>query len=392
LIDHLLYCHKIAVLQKIDNSLNILPLIQVMPPKKSEAKPKASSKAKKVVEDEKVNTASVVSAFGGSAEQSVAKLAEPLAIFIEEAPVPTPPPATKKSRRPPVVAAVTPDGIQGSLHVTEQRPLVAHLPIHKSDIDSDLFCDIKVGQEQPQGSIPTPYDPSDVFSNFANDVILMKEPGPDVKAAAPPPTASRASLPLHYSEKLMIRYQDANRDQKLPDNTDIACFWDCHSFRGTPCAIPMTIEEGIWRVYGNFCSPECASAHLFNERLDSNVQWERYALLNRLYAPTSETGIRLAPSRNIIRLFGGPLDVSDFRAINTEQRMRIDVMTPPMISIIQVMDTKPIDFYDSSMKNSFIPWEMDRMNRPGAQGLRLRRTKPITEKETTLEFCMGIAA
>ena len=189
----------------------------------------------------------------------------------------------------------------------------------------------------------------------------------------------------------MIRYQDANRDQKLPEGTDVACFWDCHPFRGTPCAIPIVIEEGIWRVYGNFCSPECAAAHLFHERLDSNVQWERYALLNRLYASTSGTGVRLAPSRNIIRLFGGPLDISDYRAINTEQRMRIDVMTPPMISIIQVMDTKPIDFYDSSMKNSFIPWEMDRMNRPGAQGLRLRRTKPVAEKETTLEFCMGIA-
>jgi hypothetical protein len=56
------------------------------------------------------------------------------------------------------------------------------------------------------------------------------------------------------------------------------------------------------------------------------------------------------------------------------------------------MDTKPIDFYDASMKNTFIPWEMDRMNRPGAQGLRLRRTKPVAEKEATLEWCMGIRA
>ena len=347
--------------------------------------PKKSTKTKAKADDDKP---SVVSAFGG--------ITDPLAIFIEEAEVPTPPP--KKSRKPPVVAVVTPDGIQGSLHQTEQRPLVAHLPIHKSDIDSDLFCEMKGPESGPQSSVPTPYDPADVFSQFStsNDVILMKEQPAAAAASASAseaklPPASRGSLPLHYSEKLMIRYQDANRDQKLPEGTDVACFWDCHPFRGNPCAIPMVIEEGIWRVYGNFCSPECAAAHLFHERLDSNVQWERYALLNRLYAPTSEVGVRLAPSRNIIRLFGGPLDVSDFRAINTEQRMRIDVMTPPMISIIQVMDTKPIDFYDSSMKNSFIPWEMDRMNRPGAQGLRLRRTKPVSEKETTLEFCMGIA-
>ena len=360
-----------------------------MPPKKSSTKKGNAATAATKIEDA---TSSVVSAFGGSTV-SVVKAPESLAIFIEEAEVPTPPPATKKSRRPPVVAVVTPDGIQGSLQTSEQRPLVAHLPIHTSDIDSDLFCNDKVAEITGPGTIPTPYDPSDVFSHFGQDVIQMKEPEQkNTTPVAPVPTSSRPTLPLHYSEKLMIRYQDANRDQRLPDNTEVACFWDCHPFRGTPCAIPFVIDEGIWRVYGNFCSPECAAAYLFNERLDSNVQWERYALLNRLYAPTSESGVRLAPSRNIIHLFGGPLDVSDFRAVNRDQRMRIDVMTPPMISIIQVMDTKPIDFYDASMKNSFIPWEMDRLNRPGAQGLRLRRTKPVTEKESTLEFCMGIAS
>ena len=360
-----------------------------MPPKKTSKTTKASGSAGDAA-------ASIVSAFGGSTvvpeiKPLEVKTLEPLAIFIEEANVPTPPPATKKTRKPPVVAIVTPDGIQGSLHMAEQRPLVAHLPIHTSDIDSDLFCNDKaMSAETAIGTIPTPYDPSDVFSHFGQDVIQMKEP--EQKVPAPVPTSSRPTLPLHYSEKLMIRYQDANREQRLPDNTEVACFWDCHPFRGTPCAIPVVIEEGIWRVYGNFCSPECAAAHLFNERLDANVQWERYALLNRLYAPTLETGVRLAPSRNIIHLFGGPMDVSDFRAMIRDQRIRIDVMTPPMISIIQVMDTKPIDFYDASMKNSFIPWEMDRLNRPGAQGLRLRRTKPVTEKESTLEFCMGIAS
>jgi hypothetical protein len=203
--------------------------------------------------------------------------------------------------------------------------------------------------------------------------------------------AARPSLPLHYSEKLMIRFQDANRDQSLPDQTDVACFWCCHSFRNQPCVIPTVIEEGIWRVYGNFCCPECAAAYLFNERLDSHVQWERYALFNRLYAQGEES-VRLAPPRTVLRMFGGTLDVSEFRSIVADKQMRVDVMTPPMISIIQVMDTKPIDFYDASLKNTFIPWEMDRMNRPGAQGLRLRRSKPVAEKESTLEWCMGIVS
>lgn len=358
---------------------------------KEKAKATRAPRAKKTTPALPV-TDSVVSAFGG-------KTATP-ALFVEEIdkPVPTPP-AKKKtsSKKPAIIATVTPDGIQGTLTpVTEQRPLIAHLPIHVSDIDNELFASesetvTNPTHKQNVTSGPTPYDPEDVFASFSTNTntivtVPVEKPAPEVAAVA-----ARPSLPLHYSEKLMIRFQDANREKRLPESTDVACFWDCHSFRGTPCVIPISIEEGIWRVYGNFCSPECAAAHLFNERLDSSVQWERYALLNRLYAE-GEQSIRLAPARTILRLFGGMLDISEFRTIVAEKRMRIDVMTPPMISIIQVMDTKPIDFYDASMKNTFIPWEMDRMNRPGAQGLRLRRTKPIAEKEATLEWCMGIKA
>jgi len=318
---------------------------------------------------------SVVSAFGGDMP----------AIFIEEvevAPVPKP---GKKTRKPAIVAVVTPDGIDGDLHTPEQRPLIAHMPIRSSDIDTDMFSQSKQVETKPD--MPNPYDPQDIYAVITDDQPAVTLPQK--------PVVSRPSIPMHYSEKLMMCFQDSNREQHLPDSTDVACFWDCHSFRGRPCVIPVGIEEGIWRVYGNFCSPECAAAHLFYERLDVHVQWERYALMNRLYAhylsaEEGAKGVRLAPSRLTLRFFGGTLDISEFRQTVHEKRMRIDVMTPPMISIIQVMDTKPIDFYDASMKNTFIPWEMDRMNRPGAQGLRLRRTKPISEKEATLEYCMGI--
>lgn len=362
-------------------------------------KPKRASRAKKPTVG--AGTAdTIVSAFGGK------PAAPPVpALFVEEvAAAPVPAPATKKksvTKKPNIVATVTPDGIQGSLtSAVEHRPLIAHLPIRMSDLDNELFADGGgTATTAPTGVGPTPYDPDDVFTLFGMNTIGNTGASStiEVTPAAPPAavetsaSTARPSLPLHYSEKLMIRFQDANREKRLPDSTDVACFWDCHAFRGQPCVIPVSIEEGIWRVYGNFSSPECAAAYLFNERLDSSVQWERYALLNRLYAE-GEQSVRLAPPRTILRMFGGMLDVSEFRAIVGERRMRIDVMTPPMISIIQVMDTKPIDFYDASMKNTFIPWEMDRMNRPGAQGLRLRRTKPVAEKEATLEWCMGITA
>jgi hypothetical protein len=326
---------------------------------------------------------------------SPAPAPEPVpALFVEEVAVAAAPaPVVKKGKggaagkKPAVVAIVTPEGIQGSLSgAVERRPLIAHLPIHATDIENDLFA-TSAAPTPAAGGDPKPYDSEDVYASFATEEAAAVA----TPVVVPTPVPARPTLPLHYSERLMIRFQDANRDQRLPDNTDVACFWDCHTFRGTPCVIPTKIEEDIWHVYGNFCSPECAAAYLFNERIDSHVQWERFALLNRLYAE-GDSSVRLAAPRAVLRLFGGTLDVSEYRAVLTDRRMRIDVMSPPMISITQVMDTKPIDFYDASVKNNFIPWEMDRMNRPGAQGLRLRRTKPVADKESTLEWCMGIKA
>ena len=360
-----------------------------------ESKPKA----KRAPRTKKVTPAaeSVVSAFGGAVAAAtvvnttvnttantivtaVANTNANPALFIEEIEHVHVPSPVRKGRKPNVVAQVTPDGITGNLTpMGEQRPLITHLPIRASDIDNELFAPTPVVAEQP--AQPIPFDTEESYVSFAHE-----QPAP---APKPVEHVSRPALPLHYSERLMVRFQDANRTQRLPESTDVACFWDCHPFLGTPCVIPSVIEEGIWRVYGNFCCPECAAAYLFNERLDLHVQWERFSLLNRLYAGSAES-VRLAPSRTILRLFGGAMDISDFRAIVADKRLRVDVMMPPMISIIQVMDTKPIDFYDASMKNTFIPWEMDRMNRPGAQGLRLKRTKPIAEKESTLEYCMGI--
>ena len=150
-------------------------------------------------------------------------------------------------------------------------------------------------------------------------------------------------------------------------------------------------------MYGCFCSAECATAYLFKERIDTSVQWERYALLKSLYADDAEiphgsnAGIRPAPPRETLRMFGGSMDISEYRALVHEKKLRVDVLTPPMVSIIQTMDTKPVDFYDQNLKNVFIKNDIThKYNAPGAQGLRLRRSKPVKSKESTVEWAMQI--
>lgn len=252
--------------------------------------------------------------------------------------------------------------------------------------------------------VPTPYDNPEAEEmsylegvqagvGVQSDIVQKQVAIP----AKPVEHASSCRLPTNYSEKLMVLFQDSNRYNKLPEKTEIACFWCCHSFATQPFAIPSHVVDDIWHMYGNFCSPECATAHLFKERIDNHAQWERYALLNGLYAEDADVpagsprGIRPAPPREVLRMFGGSMDIAEYRAVLHEKKLRIDVLTPPMVSIIQTMDTKPVDFYDQNVKNVFAKGDLQhKYNAPGAQGLRLRRSKPVKSRESTVEWAMQI--
>ena len=329
-------------------------------------------------------------------------VAAPSLTVAEDAPIATAKKSRSSKKTPPVVAIVTPAGIQGSF-LSEQRPLIAHLPVSSNAIEFESTNLVKPA-ESSQNEItgPSAFD-NNSFSflegieegvGVQSDIVALITPTEEAPVKVVYPACK---LPSNYSEKLMVLFQDSNRYNKLPEKTEIACFWCCHGFQSVPCAIPSHILDEVWYMYGNFCSPECGAAYLFKEKIDTHIQWERYALLNCLYAVDAEIkhgaprGVRPAPPREVLRMFGGSMDISEYRAIVHEKKLRVDVLTPPMVSIIQTMDTKPIDFYDQNLKNVFISNDIQhKYNAPGAQGLRLRRSKPVKSKESTVEWAMQI--
>ena len=304
------------------------------------------------------------------------------------------PRASKKT--PPVVAYVTPSGITGSFN-KEQRPLIAHIPVSTAELTFESSNELKYSPVIAD-LVPRPYDTDTTgelsYLEGVTETMVGERILPTVPQEA---TLTKCKLPVNYSEKLMVLFQDNNRYNKLPEKTEICCFWCCHGFPTPPLAIPSHILDETWYMYGNFCTAECAVAYLFREHMDSHIQWERYALLNSLYAEDamvpkgSSRGIRPAPPREVLRMFGGSMDISEYRALLHERKLRVDVMTPPMVSIIQTMDTKPADFYDQNLKNVFTKNDLQhKYNAPGAQGLRLRRSKPVKTRESTVEWAMQI--
>lgn len=308
----------------------------------------------------------------------------------------------KKSSKYNVVAVVTPDGIQGSFQNEARRPLIASLPIHTNDIQF---------HDQPFTYDPTPPGQYGAFNDEVVDPfaaestydsapqqnqqvqpqqpVVQEEPHvpvvPQQQVSHPPPSRKE-----YGPTTLLVQFANSKTSKELPTETSLSCFWCCEPFEGRPCIIPTHIVEQTWYVYGNFCTPQCCMAYLLSEVLDSHTRWERIALLNRLYSAQTNGRIYPAPSRETLQRFGGPISVTDFRELCEKQRIRVDIHMPPMVSILASMDTKPLDFYETPLRNTFASPHQPPLMRAQDEptGLKLRRSKPLKDKDNTLDSFM----
>lgn len=320
----------------------------------------------------------------------------------------------------PVVAKITADGIVGNLMNQEIKPLIAHLPIHSSEVK---FYD---GPPQYDPNPPFQMEPYDDILNAMeltnNSITADQSHYSFIDLSTPPPIVlpyeerklphldslevnetkpvqqqhiytnesivGTSAINVDKSKILMVPFMNMKETRQLPEKTDIACFWCTYEFEHTPFVIPRFEENGIWYVYGNFCCPECAMAHLLEEKEDLHTRWERIALLHRLYN-VSNTRIYPASQRAVLKRFGGHLSIEEYRSIIAKKQTRIDINYPPMISLIGSIDTKPIDFYEPTNKSSSVTLNVDMISK-AEEGLRLKRKKPLKERESTLDSCMNL--
>jgi hypothetical protein len=343
---------------------------------------------------------------------------------------------TKAKKDVTVVASISADGeINGTLQPLIKRPLIAHLPINSVAV---IFSDDppKYNPEPPKN--PEAYnsftdnpfadteevfvssnglqncDVNDEISKQLNDDIartreemrcLLK---PDVFIEIDNNCNDHKSSltilqqqqlhtkkekkeiisvnPYHTEIPLFAEY--AENEGKVPEQVQTACFWCCHGFHWKPVVVPCRYEnvsdkaeQGIYKVYGNFCTPECAMAYLLNEQVDMNSRWERISWLHHIYCIEQMKRIYPAPGRETLKMFGGPYEIDEFRGLCLSHKLRVDINYPPMASLLATMDTKPIDFYESVNKNS---------ERVHDSGLRLKRSKPLKEIENTLDACFKL--
>lgn len=160
------------------------------------------------------------------------------------------------------------------------------------------------------------------------------------------------------------------------------CWWCCHPFEGTPLSMPYKHDERRNKFYtsGNFCSWSCMKTYTIDKYgcnrgglICGNMVMMRRKLFNKIGT------IRRAPHRQRLDVFGGDLNIDQFRennVVDEEQPNEIETKPVPEINIPIISSTKKLsDITKSTGKN---------------ETLRLKREKPLKRNENNLESVLGL--
>jgi hypothetical protein len=133
-----------------------------------------------------------------------------------------------------------------------------------------------------------------------------------------------------------------------------ACFWCTCDFDNPPIYIPKHFIKDTYEVYGCFCSPECATAYLMDENIDSSDKFERYHLINYIYTKIYDYKKNIKPAPNpyyILDKYYGNLTIQEYRSLLRSERLFL-VVDKPLTRILPELHEDNDDFI---INNKIIP-------------------------------------
>lgn len=170
--------------------------------------------------------------------------------------------------------------------------------------------------------------------------------------------------------------------KELIKNYCMWCWWCCHSFEGTPLTMPYKYDDRRNKFYtaGNYCSWSCVKSHAIEKYgctrggiICGNIMVMRKKMYNQF------GHVKPAPSRYVLKEFGGDMTIEEFRENQTRDVTEPKkVETTPVINntVPIISDTKRMDEIKNATSSN--------------NALKLKRTKPLKRSHNNLESALGL--
>jgi len=170
-------------------------------------------------------------------------------------------------------------------------------------------------------------------------------------------------------------------------NKNSSCFWCTCPFSHQPVYIPKAfVQNDSIEVYGHFCTPECATAFLFKENIDTSSKWERYHILNKMYAKAFnyKKNVKPAPDpRFVLNKFFGTLSIEEYRALLRDDKLLL-VVDKPLTRVLP-------ELYEDN--NEYEDLNKNFKTNTGSSDVVVKKTinkvKPVKSKIVAEQFCVS---
>lgn len=176
-----------------------------------------------------------------------------------------------------------------------------------------------------------------------------------INASANTQTNAHAHTNANDTKEIYKKLKDLEMNLHLNNIQDkkSACFWCTCDFDNPPIYIPKYFLKESYHVYGCFCTPECGVAYLMNESVDSSTKFERYHLMNHIYAKIYNYTKNIKPSPSpfyMLEKYYGNLSINEYRALIRNDRLFLIVDKP----LTRIMPELHVDNEDFIINNKII--------------------------------------
>lgn len=160
----------------------------------------------------------------------------------------------------------------------------------------------------------------------------------------------------------------------------LACWWCCHPWEGPDVHLPIRYDDRTrkFTTIGHFCSFECAKAWGMDNGGSRWGEMLEFLALYRKHAMGKYTPTALAPKRQTLKMFGGPLTIEEFRKSSGTKAPWVHV--PGEVHMVYTFGRGGAP--DPPANPDAAP--------EGEGDLKLKRTKPLRRAASKLESALGI--
>lgn len=301
----------------------------------------------------------------------------------------------KRGRKPKQVFMCHEDNEEGVMgrSVSDDENVVLNLKVFDNNNDLDESIEPPDGfnlNGEDDAFLSRPYEFGDVNiinSTHHDEDFDTQHEQPNNKPEKPKTSTKEDKHKNLKVVHLLKDFEEKNKHNEWPMSTSIHCYWCCHRFNNVPFGIPVKFVNEKFHVVGCFCSLECSAAHNMKHYDSSDEMWERYMLINMLSRRLGKHNIvKPAPDRLALKIFGGHMDIEEFRSYCDTGKIIINNF-PPMMTLTQQLEESNESDITSDLK--YIPIDTDRINKY-KEKMKLKRQKPISNFANTLDHAMNL--